>query len=154
MEVMDLVWLGVTVLAAVVEAAVPSLVSIWFVPGGIAALATSLLGGPLWLQIVLFLAVSCVSLALTRPLAQKFQSRKKESTNADRVLGRTALVTEDIDNVLGRGRATVQGGSWAARSANLDGKIPRGSAVRVERIEGVKLVVTPLNPGENTENEA
>lgn len=144
MEVMDYVWLGVTVLAAIVEAVVPSLVSIWFVPGGIAALAVSLFGGELWLQIVAFLAVSCAALLLTRPLARKFQKRDRASTNADMVLGQTALVTEEIDNVLGTGRATVLGNSWSARSVASDGKIPKGASVKVERIEGVKLMVAPL----------
>lgn len=141
MEMMDYIWLGVTIVAAVVEAAVPSLVSIWFVPGGIAALLASLFGGPLWLQIVLFLAVSCAALILTRPLAKKFQSQKKVSTNADMVLGRTAMVTEEINNVLGTGRASVAGNSWSARSVELDGTIPAGETVTVERIEGVKLLV-------------
>ena len=141
MEIMDYIWLGITIVAAIVEAAVPSLVSIWFVPGGIAALLASLLGGPLWLQIVLFLAVSCAALILTRPLAKRFQNQKKEKTNADMVLGRTAVVTEEINNVLGAGRASVMGNSWSARSTETDGVIPRGTAVTVERIEGVKLIV-------------
>lgn len=143
MEIMDYIWLGITVLAGIVEAAVPSLVSIWFVPGGIAALVVSLLGGPVWAQVLMFLGVSCLALILTRPLAKKFQSRKAAKTNADMVLGRTARVTEDIDNVMGTGRATVLGNSWSARSAEPDGKIPQGTTVRVERIEGVKLIVTP-----------
>lgn len=144
MEVMDYIWLAVTVLAAIVEAVVPSLVSIWFVPGGIAALAVSLFGGQLWLQIVAFLVVSCAALLLTRPLARRFQQRGRASTNADMVLGQTALVTEEIDNVLGTGRATVLGNSWSARSTAPDGKIPKGASVKVERIEGVKLMVVPL----------
>ncbi len=139
---MEYIWLGVTILAAVAEAAVPALVSIWFVPGGLAALITSLLGGPVWAQILMFLGVSGLALLLTRPLAKKFQSRKKAKTNADRVLGRTALVTEEINNVLGTGRATVMGNSWAARSAEVDGVIPAGTTVQVERIEGVKLIVS------------
>lgn len=143
MEVMDYVWLGVTILAAVVEAAVPSLVSIWFVPGGIAALAVSLLGGPVWAQCLMFLGVSCLALILTRPLAKRFQQKRKEKTNADMVLDQTAVVTEDIDNVLGTGRATVLGKSWSARSAEPDGKVPKGTVVRVRRIEGVKLIVSP-----------
>ena len=52
---MQYLWLSVTILAAIVEAAVPALVSIWFVPGGLAALIVSLLGGPVWLQICCFL---------------------------------------------------------------------------------------------------
>ncbi len=144
MEIMEYIWLAVTIIAAIVEAAGPSLVSIWFVPGGIAALAASLLGGKLWLQIALFLAVTCAALIATRPLAKKFHQRQAVRTNADMVLGKTGVITEDVDNVLGEGRATVMGNSWSARSDQPDGKIPKGAEVRVERIEGVKLIVSVM----------
>ena len=59
MEVMSILsgWV-IAILAAVVEAVVPSLVSVWFVPGSLAGLVVSLCGGPIWLQIFVFLAVS------------------------------------------------------------------------------------------------
>ena len=142
---MQYIWLGVTILAAIVEAAVPALVSIWFVPGGLAALIASLAGGSVGLQIGLFLGVSALALLITRPLADRFQKEKKESTNADMALGRTALVTEEINNLLARGRVTVLGNSWAARSVEENTVIPQGVTVIVERIEGVKLMVRKSN---------
>ena len=142
---MEYIWLGVTILAAIVEAAVPALVSIWFVPGGLAALIASLLGGPVGLQIGLFLAVSALALVITRPLADRFQKKKAESTNADMAVGRIALVTEDINNLLASGRVTVLGNSWAARSVEESTVIPKGETVTVERIEGVKLMVRRSN---------
>ncbi|MCH5353342.1 MAG: NfeD family protein [Acutalibacter sp.] len=136
---MEYIWLGVTILAAIVEAAVPALVSIWFVPGGLAALIASLLGGSVGLQIGLFLLVSALALVITRPLADRFQKKKTESTNADMAVGRTALVTEDINNLLATGRVTVMGNNWAARSVEESAVILSGETVIVERIEGVKL---------------
>lgn len=134
-------WLGVTIVAAVVEAAVPALVSIWFVPGGLAGLVCALAGGPVWLQAVLFLLVSGAAVAVTRPLAKRLQKPGPQSTNADRVLGATAVVTEAVDNLQARGRVSVLGNSWAARCAEPQGTIPQGAQVVVERIEGVKLIV-------------
>ena len=135
------IWLGITIVAAVVEAAVPALVSIWFVPGGLAALICALAGGAVWLQIALFLALSCLALVFTRPLAKRLQKPEPVGTNADRVLGAQGVVTEDIDNLLAQGRVSVLGNSWAARSARPQEKIPAGEQVTVERIEGVKLIV-------------
>lgn len=146
-EVMQYVWLIVTVLAAVVEAAVPALVSVWFVPGGLAALIAALCGGPLWLQVTLFLAVSAAALAITRPLYRRMRTKSVENTNADRVLGQTALVTEEIDDLHATGRVEVLGLSWAARTREPGVRIPAGETVTVERIEGVKLVVTPQEKG-------
>ena len=136
MNTMGIFWLGVMILAAVVEAAVPSLVSVWFVPGG-------LLGGQLWLQVAVFLAVSAVALALTRPLSKRLLNRRRERTNADRVVGAAGLVTQDIDNVRATGRVSVMGNSWSARSVQPEGRIPAGTRVRIHAIEGVKLLVTP-----------
>ncbi len=136
------IWLGVTIVAAIVEAAVPALVSIWFVPGGLAALICALAGGPVWMQVVLFLLGSAVALVITRPLAKRLQRSSPTSTNADRVLGAEGVVTEAVDNLLGQGRVSALGNSWAARSAEPQGKIPAGTQVVVERIEGVKLIVS------------
>lgn len=141
MDLMCFVWLGVTILAAVVEAAVPALVSIWFVPGGLAALIVSLCHGPLWLQVLLFLLLSALALFITRPLAKRVQSEGKTSTNADMALGQDGVVTQEINNLLGVGRVAVRGNSWAARSADHT-PIPVGKTVTVERIEGVKLIVS------------
>ncbi len=140
-DIMEYVWLGVTILAAIVEAAVPALVSIWFVPGGLAALICALAGGSVGLQVTLFFVFSAAALAVTRPLYKKVRGRAPVSTNADRVLGREAVVTEAIDNLRALGRVDVLGASWAARAEEPEGKIPAGQTVQVVRIEGVKLVV-------------
>lgn len=135
-------WLAVTIVAAIVEAAVPALISIWFVPGGLAALLTAYLGGEIWLQVVLFLAVSAIALVITRPLYKKIQKRGTAPTNADRAVGSEGVVTEKIDNLHATGRVSVLGTSWSARNEDPDGIIPAGETVLVQRIEGVKLIVT------------
>lgn len=142
MDTMGILWLSITVLAALVEAAVPALVSIWFVPGGLAALIASLAGGPVWLQVALFAAGVVLAMFFTRPLARRLQKSAPASTNADRVLGSVAVVTEDISNIPGTGRVKALGNSWAARSLDPDGVIPAGERVVVQRIEGVKLMVS------------
>lgn len=150
-HVMSFVWLGVAILAAIAEALIPALVSVWFVPAGIVALIVSVCGGPIWLQVLLFTAVSLGTLALTRPLAKKLVGRQRVRTNADRVVGATGIIIQDVDNVLSTGRVTVLGASWAAYSSQPDGKIPAGTKVRIEQIVGVTLVVTPLAPEEEKE---
>lgn len=139
---MEFIWLGAAILAAIVEAAVPALVSIWFVAGSLLALVASLLGGPVWLQVLLFLGGTAAALALTRPLARRLQGTAT-STNADRVLGAEAVVTQEVNNLLGQGRVQVMGSSWAARSASPEQVIAPQETVTVVRIEGVKLIVSP-----------
>ena len=142
-KVMTIVWTGAIILFGIVEAATAGLVSIWFVAGALVALVSAFVGAPLWLQIVLFLLVSAAALALTRPLLKKITTAKAEATNADRVLGGIAKVTETIDNENSTGAVYVDGKTWTARSVD-ETVIPAGSRVRIESMQGVKLLVTPV----------
>ena len=137
-----LVWLVLLLIFAASEAATVGLTSIWFAAGALAALIAALLGGALWIQITLFLAVTLLCLAAVRPLAKKHLNSRVERTNADRAIGQEALVTEAIDNLNGKGAVVVFGVAWTARSE--DGTpIAEGTTVTVNRIEGVKLFVSP-----------
>ena len=136
---MSWVWLGAMVVFGIVEAVTAALVSIWFVGGALAALLAALLGAALWVQVVLFLAVSAGILAATRPLVKKL-GRGTVPTNLDRAIGQRARVTETVDNDAGTGAVYVDGKTWTARSAGGE-VIPVGAGVTVERMEGVKLFV-------------
>ena len=140
MSEMAWIWLGVLVIFAIVEASTVSLVSIWFVGGSLAALIAALLGAELWLQILLFLAVSAILLLCLRPLTKKFLSPKKVQTNAPANIGKLAVVVEGIDNLNGLGAVKLSGLIWSARSSDAK-NIPVGTIVRVTNIEGVKLIV-------------
>ena len=139
-------WLTALVLFLILEAATAGLVSLWFAGGALAALIASLCGAPLWLQIVLFLLVSAVLLAALRPFVRRFVAPRRVATNADRLIGAQALVTEEINTIAGTGAVRVSGQDWTARSA--DGAVlARGALVTVQRIEGAKLTVSPAGAG-------
>lgn len=138
---MTIFWLIAFILFVVGEAVTVGLVSIWFAVGSLGALLTAALGGGLWLQIVIFLLLSALSLMLLKPLSRKWMAGHKAArTNADRVIGETALVTEDIDNTMATGQVQVDGQIWTARSAH-GVVIPAGSRVKVLSIQGVKVMV-------------
>lgn len=138
----SVVWLALLVLFAIAEAVTVGLVSVWFAAGALVALLTTFFTSNIWLQIFLFLAVSAVAMAVLRPLARKYVLPTVVPTNADRVIGRQAVVTEAIDNLNGKGAVVVFGVAWTARSED-GAPIPEGTTVTVNRIEGVKLFVTP-----------
>ena len=137
---MPALWLILLVLFGIVEAATVGLTSIWFAAGALAAMVAALLHAPLWAQIVLFLAVSFVALLLMRPLAKKYLTPSFQPTNADRIIGQEAVVTETIDNLKGRGLVSVDGTVWTARAED-EQPIAAGTVVKVLRIEGVKVFV-------------
>ena len=137
---MTIFWLAAFIVFAIGEAVTVGLVSVWFAVGALAVLFATALGAGLWLQITVFLGVSALALALFKPLSSKILKPRVSATNADRVIGSAALVTETIDNTQAKGQVKVNGQVWSARSAQ-DTVIPAGTDVKVLRIEGVKVIV-------------
>ena len=136
------IWVTAVILFAILEALTAQLVSVWFVFGSVGGLITSLLGAPVWMQLVVFLALSLITLVGTRPFVRKITRNKPQETNADRVIGKTAVVVEPIDNLTGKGQVRVLGSVWTARSQNDGITIPMGQNVIVQKIDGVKLIVS------------
>ena len=139
---MSMVWLIAMVVLLVIEGIVPGLISIWFALGALAALICALLNAPLWLQIVWFVVVSLVALILTRPLAKKYVNARVKPTNADMILGKDCVVSEEIDNIRGTGAVSVGGKVWTARMENDGETAAVGEILKALRIEGVKLIVS------------
>ncbi len=140
-EYMPYIWLAVAVLSVFVEGMTMGLVSIWFVPAGLAAMVLALCGVPLWIQTTVFFAGSICLIFLSRTLFRKYLKPKQVPTNADRIVGQEGIVTEAIDNIAAVGQVKVEGQIWTARSAEPEEKISEGSIVEIVRIEGVKLIV-------------
>ena len=137
---MTIFWLIAFLAFAVGEAVTVGLVSVWFAVGALAGLFAAALGAGLWLQVTVFLGVSALTLALFKPLSSKYLKPRVSATNADRVIGSAAVVTETIDNAQAQGQVKVSGQVWTARSAQ-NVVIPAGTDVKVLRIEGVKVMV-------------
>ena len=144
MDPISILWLVLLVVFLVVEASCPvHLVSIWFAVGALVAGIVSLLGGQLWLQITLFLVVSIALLVSLWPLVKKVIRPKITATNVDSIIGSQGYVTEAVDNLSATGHVKLGGMEWTARSHDSK-PIPVGALIRVERIEGVKAIVSPV----------
>lgn len=140
MSTMTIIWLVIAVVMGVTEACTVQLVSVWFAIGSAAACITSLFTDQIYIQVIVFVAVTAIALAVTRPLVKKLKKKRPEATNADRYIGKHAVVVEAIDNDHAKGLVKVDNEKWTARSA--DGQpIEIGDRVVVTAIEGVKLIV-------------
>ena len=138
-----IVWLALMAIFLIVEAVCAiHLVSIWFAAGALVAAVAAVLNASVWLQVLLFLVVSCVILALMWPFVKKFLNPGLQKTNIDSIIGTEGLVTGDIDNLTAQGQVKLSGMEWTARSTTGE-LIPAGTRIRVDRIEGVKVFVTP-----------
>ena len=80
----------------------------------------------------------------TKPLVKKFAEKDNMKTNVYSIVGKKAIVTEDIDLVSGNGQIKFDGQVWSAKSSEQI-NISKGTEVEIEKIEGVKAFVKPLN---------
>lgn len=134
-------WLVLMIVFIIFELSTMGLFTIWFALGSLVALAIAAVGGPMWLQILVFVAVSVLSFFGVRKLALGFFNKNRERTNADSLIGRKGIVTEQICNIQATGQVTVAGQEWTARAVN-DGEIyEAGTMVVIRSISGVKLIV-------------
>ncbi len=141
MSEMVVVWLVILIVAICVEVGTMGLSSIWFAGGALVAVIAAALSFPVWLQIILFLAVSIVLLVFTRPLAVKYFNKDRVRTNVESMIGRQAIVVSEIDNLQGIGQVTVGGQEWSARSENEKQTMDVGTVVEIVAVNGVKLIV-------------
>lgn len=130
-------WLVLVIVLSFVEIATVSLVSIWFVASGIVTMILSFFIEDTAIITTIFILLGIFLLVISRPIVNKLRSKDNEKTNLDRIIGETAIVTEDIKkNVVGE--VKVDGKRWSAVSKE---KCLKGDTVKVLKIDGVKLIV-------------
>lgn len=141
MSEMVTLWLVVLIVSIGVEVATLGLTSIWFAGGAAVAVIVAAFHGSVWLQILLFFAVSLLLLFFTRPIAVRYFNRDRVRTNVESMIGRQAIVTSEIDNLQGIGQVTVGGQEWSARTEKDGLNLQPGTVVDIMAVSGVKLIV-------------
>ena len=134
-------WFLICVLLIGVEMATMGLTTIWFAAGSLAAFLITLAGGGIVAQLIALIIVSFLLLYFTRPLAVKYLNSRTQKTNVEGLVGKIAVVTEDINNMENKGQASVNGQIWTARSADSKVLYSQGEQVEILQISGVKLIV-------------
>ena len=141
-------WLILIIVLIVLEIITLGLTTIWFAGGALAGFILSMLNVSPVLQWAAFCAVSLILLFCTRPWALRyFNNQKKEKTNVDSLIGKTAVVTSAISNLEAQGEAVVNGAAWTARSEEDCVEIPEGTHVEIVAVQGVKLIVKRKEEG-------
>lgn len=136
-------WLAAMVVFIAAEAMTVTLVSIWFAAGALGAVLVALMGGGVVLQVTVFLALAVVLLLSLRSAVRKRFNPRITRTNADSVVGATGIVVTPVNNIAALGQVQINGMEWSARSTD-NTHIPAGTLVKVDRIEGVKVFVSPV----------
>lgn len=129
-------WIILGVVVFVLDIATSSFLFIWFSIGAFAAMIASLMGASLGIQIIIFLAVSIVTISIGYPWA-----RKKFKSSVTRVplmeenyIGKVLRAEEDIEE---RGQAKLGGIYWVV--LNKGETIKKGESFKIVEFEGNKL---------------
>ena len=143
-----IVWLVMVIVFIIAELATVGLLSIWFAAGALFAFLTALLGLNQGIQIGVFVVVSVVLLFFTRPWAVKYLNTRTVKTNTEALVGKSARVIADINNLKSEGQVVINGLEWTARSSDDTIIFRTGDVVTVVGIEGVKLIVEGQKKGD------
>ena len=134
-------WLILLVATLILEGITVGLTSIWVSGGALAALIVAALHGPVWLQAVVFFAVTFVLLYFTRPWAMKYLNSKRVRSNYEETLGQEVRVLEKVDNRMETGKAIYNGMEWTARELHDDEIFEVDEQAIVAEVVGVKLIL-------------
>lgn len=138
---MWIVWLGIFVLAIVIEAVTADLVTIWFAIGGVIALIISFIPGvQWWIEIIVFMVISVATLLCLRPIATKLLKRNIVSSNVDEMIHKKGKMIKGCDEI-NHGEVKINGVVWTAISSDEHQAIKEGTLVEVLAVDGNKLVV-------------
>lgn len=113
----------------------------WLGIGSLLAMLVSFFTDNIIIQASVFLISSALLIFLTKPFVDKFLKNKKTvPTNAYNIIGKNALVIEEINHLKGTGQIKVNGEIWSAKSLDEE-IISKDSTIEIQSIEGVKACV-------------
>ena len=140
------IWLVISLFFFILEIATTGFLIFWFGVGGLVATLCSLVIKNVILQTLIFIVTSTLLTIFTKPLVDKYvKTTNTTKTNAYSVEGKVGKVTKDIEPIEGRGQVIIDGEAWSAKSFD-DSFIPKGTEIKVESLNGVKVIVKPFNP--------
>ena len=140
---MVIFWLIVAIASIVIEIiTLGNLICIWFAIGALVSAILAWLKVYTAIQYIVFFVASILAMLIIRPLAAEYLRGNTVPTNADRLIGKTGVVTKDITSD-SCGEVLVMGVRWSAISVD-NTAIKTDTKVKIMAIDGVKLMVTPV----------
>ena len=138
------IWLIIAGICLIIEIVTVGFLIFWFAIGALLAMIVSLFTDNLIIQTTVFVIASTILIFATKPFVQKFLNKKDNmKTNVYSTIGKTGIVTKDIDSIHALGQVKVEGEVWSAIGLN-DIHIPQGTEIEIKEIKGVKAIVTQI----------
>ena len=142
------IWLIASGIFFICEIITVGFLVFWLGVGALIAMLVSFFTSNIIIQMSVFVISSGLLIFATRPLVNKISKKDVVPTNVYSLIGKKAVVTEDINWITGKGQIKFEGEIWSAKSKEQI-NIPAGSEVEIVSIEGVKAFVKPLKINSN-----
>ena len=137
------IWLIAAGVFLVLEIFTMGFLVFWLSIGCLFAMLVSFITDNLIIQTTVFVFSSGLLIFATKPLVKKLAEKDNKKTNVYSLVGKKAIVTEDIDWVSGNGQIRFDGQVWSARSTEKV-NIAKETEVEITKIDGVKAFVKPV----------
>lgn len=137
-----ILWGILIIVSLIVELATDELTIIWGTIGGVFSFLAALLHADVWLQLLIFVVFTTLTIIISRPIIKKYAKKEIIRTNADRLIGMVAVVSEPFKNNE-VGKVTVNGQTWRATSTSSEAFF-EGEKVQVEGLSGTKVIVSKI----------
>ena len=135
-------WLIVSGICFVIEMITTGFLIFWAAIGALFAMITSFFTDNLIIQVAVFVISSSLLILFTKPFVKKILNDKDTvATNAYSIIGKSGLVTQEINPTLGTGQVKIGTETWSAK-CNEQEVIEKGTNVEIISIDGVKVVVS------------
>lgn len=144
MKIMWQIWIIISGICFVAEMITVGFFIFWFGIGALLTALISLITDNIIIQTTIFLISSTLLTIFTKPLVKKFVKSDTVKTNSYSLIGKTGLVTKEINSHLSSGQVKINSEVWSAKSETSE-IISEGSEVEIKSITGVKVVVAPIS---------
>ena len=137
------VWLIIAGICLVIEIITVGFLIFWFAIGALFAMLISFFTDNILIQTSVFVISSGLLIFATKPLVRKIMNKKETvKTNVYSIIGKTGIVTNEINSIENLGQVKIDGEIWSAIGEN-NSAISKGTEVEIKEIKGVKAVVVP-----------
>ena len=139
------IWLIIVGICLIIEIFTVGFLIFWFSIGALIAMLISFFTTNIIIQTTVFIITSTILIFATKPFVKKFSKDENSiKTNVYSIIGKTGIVTEEINPIHSKGQIKVNGEVWSAIS-DSNTIIPENSKVEILEVKGVKAIVSPLN---------
>ncbi|GAB6149199.1 NfeD family protein [Clostridium novyi] len=136
-----ILWIIIAILSLIIDISTSSFLFVWFTIGGVIASILSLMNFSFTIQIITFIITSIVLMVICYPIIKRTIKKTVPTTSTmeEEYIGDEFIIKRDVES---KAIIKYNGIYWTVKS--VQGKIEKGSMVKIVGIEGNKLLIKKI----------